>query len=223
MAQAKNLLFPRTIEEQVIDLNTKRKYLKKHAERFGISPAEIATIDTQVDAAIAAYDATTNPAIRTRMNTEIRKEAIHTAQITLRTVINYYVLHNPDATSADFTMLSIHRKNRQQRRETPADIPGIGHISSRDMTLTIPFFDTQTGRHGKPEGVMAIEAVYRIGDTPPADPSTIAERQIETASPMHLQFRFEDLQHRVHLAFRWVGLHGGYGPWTEIITTSITR
>ncbi|MDR1336931.1 MAG: hypothetical protein LBK22_08895, partial [Tannerella sp.] len=88
MAQTRNLLFPRIIEEQVIDLETKRKYLKKHAERFGISPTEIATIEEQVDAAIAAYDTTTNPITRTRPNTEIRNEAIHTAQTTLRTVIN---------------------------------------------------------------------------------------------------------------------------------------
>jgi hypothetical protein len=223
MSHTKHLLFPRTVTAQVTDLDAKREYLKANAGRFGIPPAEISMIDTQVDAVIATHATASDPNTRSRLDIAIRNQAIRTTQITIRTVIVYYILHNPNATNVDFEALSIPRSHPHSHQSTPEEIPGIGHITSRELTVIIPFFDAQTSKHGKPEGVMAIEVSYKIGSAPPATPSEMTEHRIETASPIRLQFDYNEEMEVVYLVFRWIGLHGGYGPWSKIFKIAILR
>jgi hypothetical protein len=223
MLHAKHPLFPKAISEQIADLNSKRNYLKTVASRLGIPTAEITKIDTQVNAVFAANAAASDPDTRTKLDTANRRQAISTAQENIRKVIVFYITGNPNTTNVDYEALSIPRPGPHPHLPPPEHIPGIGHITSSYLAVIIPFFDGQTGRRGRPDGVRSIEVLYKLGGEPPTDVSEMTEHKVENASPMRLQFGFNDYMKTVYLVFRWIGTRGDFGPWSEIYEVSIAR
>jgi hypothetical protein len=223
MPHVKHLLFPRTINAQVADLNSKRNYLKANAGRFGISNADMAAIDTQVNILIADHVKASDRDTRSKIDVAIRNKDIITAQTTVRTIIGYYILNNPKTTDVDREALNIPRSGPHKHLPDPTTVPGIGHIISNNLAAIIPFFDALTGKHGKPEGVQSIEARYKLGGEPPESPSDMIENKNDTDSPMRIQFDFDSNRQILYLVFRWVGTRGNYGPWSEIYQVVIVR
>jgi hypothetical protein len=223
MPHVKHSLFPDTIESKVADLNTKNNYLKVNAGRFGISSADISKVNTLVTAVNTAHTKASDLDMRTKTDIANRKQAIRTAQETVRKVIAYYVIGNLNTTDVDYKMLNIHRPSPYPHLPAPEHIPGIGHIISEDLTVVIPFFDAQTGKRAKPEGVRSIEAHYKIGGEPPTNPSDMTGHKVDTASPMRLQFEFGNEMEVLYIVFRWIGTRGDYSPWSEIYKIVIAR
>jgi hypothetical protein len=223
MKHAKHPLFPRTVDAQVADLNTKIDYLQQNAARLGIPATEITTLAVLVRNTVNAWTVAGNREMRTKIDVAVRNGAIRAAQKAMRRSINFYVMSNPDAVATDFEALNIPQPKHHLPLSRPQYVPGIGHITSTDLAVIIPFFDAQTGRQGKPDGVLAIEACYRLGGELPADISDMTGRTVHTASPMRLRFDAPDELQVLYLAFRWIGTHGEYGPWSKIYRISIAR
>jgi hypothetical protein len=223
MSPAKRLLFPLGIPEQIADLNTKKNYLAINASRFGIPAADMTRIDTQVNAAIAAHTKASDRDTRTKLDVANRILAIKTAQKTIRKIIAYYVVDNPNATIVDYEALNIPRPGPYPHLPPPKQAPGIGHITSEYLSVTIPFFDAQTRKLAKPEGVQAIEAYYKLGGDPPKGISEMIKLKNSTASPMHVQFEPDKELEILYLVFRWIGTRGDFGPWSEIYKIVISR
>jgi hypothetical protein len=91
------------------------------------------------------------------------------------------------------------------------------------LGVSVEFFDAESDKRAKPEGVQGIEVCTQLGGETPTDPATMSERKIFTSSPVHLQFGFEDEFKIVYLVFRWVGTRGDYGPWSAIYKVVIAR
>jgi hypothetical protein len=223
MRSAKHPLFPQKIEEQVADLNTKRDYLAQNTIRLGISGADMTKIETQVAAVNAAQAVVNNPDTRTKLDFTRRDVALDTAHVTMRRVIGYNVTSNPDATPVDFEALNIPRPGVRTHLPDPEFVPGLRHITSHDLGVDILFFDAQTGKRAKPDGVQAIEVYLKIGGDPPKDFSEMTERRVGTSSPIHVQFGPEQEFEALYIACRWIGTRGAYGPWSEIIKVIIVR
>jgi hypothetical protein len=223
MPKTHHLLFPLGISDQIADLNSKRNYLNVNVSRFGIPSADMTRISTQVNDAIAAHTKASDRDTRTKLDVANRLLTIKTAQKTTRKVINYYVVDNPNTTIVDYEALNIPRSGPHPHLPPPGDIPGIGHITSAYLGVTIPFFDARTGKLAKPEGVQHIEAFYKLGGDPPTDISEMTKLKNSTASPMHIQFEPDKEMEILYLVFRWVGTRGDYGPWSEIYKISISR
>jgi hypothetical protein len=223
MSSTKHLLFPLGIAEQIADLNTKRNYLNLNASRLGISSVDMTSIDTQVNAAIATHTKASDHDTRTKLDVANRILAIKTAQKTTRKAINYYVVDNPNATIVDYEALNIPRPGPHSHLPPPRQAPGIGHITSEYLSVTIPFFDTLTRKLAKPEGARSIEAYHKFGGDPPKDISEMTILKNSTASPMHVQFEPDKELEILYLVFRWVGTRGDFGPWSEIYRIVISR
>jgi hypothetical protein len=223
MTKVKQPLFPRTLAEAIADLDLKRDYLTTNETRFGIEAADLEKVETSVNAAQAAYKKASEPKARTTIDIENRNLAMKKAQDTVRKVIGFYVTGNPNATVADYDILRIPIPGLHPPLPDPEDPPGISHLTSKSMAIYASFFDKANGHRGKPAGVQSIEACIKVGGEPPASPEEMSERRVGTDSPMHLQFEFEQLFQLAFVAFRWVGTHGVYGPWSEIYKINIAR
>ncbi|MDR1102344.1 MAG: hypothetical protein LBL42_01170 [Tannerella sp.] len=223
MTHTKHSLFPRTVEAQVADLKSKRKYLEANAGRLGISPADRAEINAKVDAVIEAHARTVNLDTRTKIDVATRNCAIRTAQDTLRTMINYYVTGKHSATEMDYLLLNIPRRGPHTQLSPPDRAPGIGRITSANMAVLIPFFDAETGRYGKPEGVQFIEVAFKLDGEMPEGLSEMPGHREASDSPLRLQFELNDDMKVVYLILRWVGTRGDYGPWSKMYRIIITR
>ncbi|MDR2469939.1 MAG: hypothetical protein LBD27_05600 [Tannerella sp.] len=222
MAQKKSM-FPYRISEQVADLNTKLAYITDNAGRFRISVPELELLTTRVNAVNAAHSAASNKDTRSKLDVAARVELIKLAQEDMRRIINYYINNSPQATEVDYEALRIPRSGHHTPLPAPDSVPRIGHISSADLAVTVPFSDARHNKRAKPEGVYGIEAFYQLGGTPPTSVTTMTEHTTETASPLRIKFTFDDEFKIVYLAFRWVGTRGDYGPWSGIYKIGISR
>jgi hypothetical protein len=224
MAQSKHPLFPEgRIGDQVADLNTKKNYLNTNSSRLGIPEAELTVIKTQVTAVNTAQAAVDDRDRRTRLDTARRNLALHTAQTTLRKVIDYYVARNPNATAVDFEALRVPRMGPSPLLPPPDCAPGMRRLYSENLAVIALIFDIETGRRAKPPGTHAIEVCYQLGGEPPADIAAMTGRMTATRSPVRIRFDFADEFKTIYIAFRWVGNRGDYGPWSEIHKVVIAR
>jgi hypothetical protein len=220
---SKHPLFPSTIEAQISDLHTKQNYLVANATRFGIPDTELTKLSALVDNVDAAHVKVQDKDNRTKLDTANQQRAIRQAQIEMRKIIVFYVIENPATTPVDYEALSIPVHGPNTPLPSPGDIPGIGHITSTNLAVTIPFFDAFSDKRAKPVGVYAIEGYTKLGGDPPAGIGELTEKNTATASPMRLQFEFDDEFKVLYLAFRWIGTRGDYGPWTDIHKITIAR
>ena len=219
----KTSLFPQKIDEQVSDLNTKQGYITSNAARFGVTGTELETMHERVTAVNTAHAAASNKDTRTRVDVAVRLEALRLAKADIRKIIEFRIAGNPNATEVDYEALSIPRPGHHSPLPAPEFVPGIGHISSSDLHVIVPFFDGKNNKHAKPAGVYAIEAYYQLGGEQPASIVSLTERATDTSSPLRIRFEFDDEFKIVYLAFRWIGTRGDYGPWSEIHKVAIAR
>lgn len=204
-------------------MNTKMSYLKLHVSRLGIPASEISNMDTQVNALNAAQALVDNRDTRTKLDKARRNATLKTTKTNMRRLITYYVTMNLNATPVDFSALNIPQTAHRPRLPLPIHIPGIGHITSYDLIVKIPFFDALTGKRAKPEGTQAIEMYMKVGGDPPNSPDEMTGHRIITASPVRIAFGPEHEFQFVYLIFRWIGTRGNCGPWSEIYRTIILR
>lgn len=217
-------MFPAKIGDRVTDLNTKIAYLKTNASRLGISSADINAADTAVIALNSAQALVNNKDTRTKLDTARRDVALETATESVRKVIYNYVVFNPNATPVDFEALNVPPPGPYPLLPVPHHVPGIGHITSFDRIVTIPFYDALgDDKKGKPEGAQAIEVYMKIGGEPPTNPSEMTERKVSTASPIEIEFDPDMEGVNLYLIFRWVGTRGDYGQWSDVYKVIITK
>jgi hypothetical protein len=223
MGTPKHPLFPRTIAAQISDLHTKINFLSSNASRLGI-PAPAMLLLTEALAELdAAHVKVLDKDTRTRLDTAAQQQAIRTAQRQTRKILDFYVVDNPAATRTDYEALSIPVRGPVSILPAPEHVPGIGHITSANLAVIVPFSDAQSNKRAKPAGVHALEAAYQLGGDEPADVRRMPEEAVATSSPLRLQFDFADEFKLVYLAFRWVGTRGDHGPWTDIHKVNVSR
>jgi hypothetical protein len=222
MPQSKLPLFPPKVDEAIVDLDAKRTYLKTNGNRLGIASIDISRMEAAVNAAQTAFTTASNPATRSQFDVANRNQAIETAQGIERKIIDYYVVDNPAATDVDYEMLRIPKPGPHPHLPDPDSAPGI-KLTSKELAVILSFYDAETGHHGKPAGVQAIEIYMKIGGEPPASPAEMTERRVGTDTPMRIPFDFEQEDQVVYFVFRWVGTRGAYGPWSEIHKVIILR
>jgi hypothetical protein len=219
----KNPMFPRKTEDQVSDLNTKRTYLEMNVMRLNIPVEEMTIVATEIDDMNVKNEMARNIDARSKIDVAKRNLAIKTARTTMRRVIEFYIIGNPNATQVDYIALNIPIPGSHQLLPLPEHAPGIRKIWAEDLVVHINFFNAQSGRNAKPDGVQGIEAYFKIGEEPPTDVTQMTEHKVATSSPMRIQFGYDDEFKLLYLAFRWIGTRGDYGPWSEIKKTIIIR
>jgi hypothetical protein len=222
MTRSSTPLFPTKIDEEIVDLDAKRMYMKTNAGRFGISSADLSRMDAAVNAAQTAFAAANNPATRSRLDIANRDRAIESAQEIEKKIIDYYVIGNQATTDVDYEMLRIPKPGPHPHLPDPNSAPGLT-LTSKQLAIILAFYDMVTGHRGKPRGVQAIEVYMKIGGEPPSSPAEMTERRVGTDSPMRIPFDFEQEDQVVYLVVRWIGTRGVYGPWSEIHKVIILR
>jgi hypothetical protein len=223
MPQAKHPLFPRTIDSIVADLNTKKNYLESNNVRLNIPASELLTINMQITSMNDAYTIARDIDVRSKIDIAIRDTAIDIARETMRRVIFFYVVKNPNANTVDYEALRIPIPGSGHRLPAPDSAPGIKNIVSHDLSVTIKFYDASTGKRAKPDGVQSIEIIFKLGGEYPTDISDLTERLNATSSPASIRFAPSNEFEVLYVAFRWIGTRGDFGPWSEIYKVIIVR
>src|SRR5262249_22757428 len=131
---------------------------------------------------------------------------------------------NPTVTDEVRTLMGLPiRDDARSRPPVPTTKPVAQVDSSQRLQHTIHWHDEALrNTNAKPIGVRGAEIWAFIGPTPPTDPTHTRFVALDTASPYLLVQEAADAGKLSHYLLRWVNTRGEPGPWSEIVSATIT-
>ncbi|MDR0413322.1 MAG: hypothetical protein LBH61_05945 [Dysgonamonadaceae bacterium] len=158
------------------------------------------------------------PETRTKATVRQKTEARTALVAALRQAASEYLTHNHLLSDSDRNNLGlpIHKKDHQPspvadtKPETDVDTSIIGR-------LTIHFFEVgRPHKKGKPAGQHGAEIAWVMSETPVTEWTDLIHSQIDTNSPLTLEFKNSERGETIYFALRWENTRGEKGPWSEI-------
>ena len=87
----------------------------------------------------------------------------------------------------------------------------------------VHFVDSATpGSKAKPPGVEGCQLWLFIGTTPPTDVSQMRYTATDTKTPYRFDFEPGDAGKTAYWWLRWVNTKGEVGPWSAVVSATIT-
>jgi len=104
----------------------------------------------------------------------------------------------------------------------PTTRPVVTVDTSQSLRHTITFVDelTPTSR-AKPDGVSGCEIWVKVGDAP-SGPSDLTYLALDTRSPYVAEYDDDDAGKIAHYRLRWLSTRGETGPWSQVVSGTIT-
>jgi len=191
-------------------------YSSAHTAETGYSATDI----TAMTGALSEYDSALEEHVRQQVAARAARRKKDEARQKLESVIRPRVRKVQADPNVDRAVLRAMGLRPRDTIRTPVAAPttaptGIVDTSQR-LIHTIRFWDTESGRRGKPKGVIACEIWMRLGD---ADSDVF----LGTAgrSPFTKEFKAESGGQQAHYRLRWVNSRFNPGPWSETLTATI--
>jgi len=191
-------------------------YAAAHIAQTGYSAADI----TAMTDALTEYDGSLSGHTQAQAAARAARNRKDEARKKLESVIRPRVRKVQADPNVDPAVLRAMGLRPRDKVRTPVAAPttaptGLIDTSQR-LQHTIRFWDTESGRRGKPKGVIACEIWMRIGD---ADSDVF----LGTAgrSPFMKEFKAESGGQQAHYRLRWVNSRFTPGPWSETLTATI--
>jgi hypothetical protein len=111
---------------------------------------------------------------------------------------------------------------------TPAPVPTTHPIAQIDVSQPLRHTGTvrdesTPNRRAKPKGVHGVEVRYQIGGAEPTDPNQMLTLGTFPNSTFVKDFPLADAGKLVYYYMRWINRRGQAGPWSELVSATITR
>ncbi len=191
-------------------------YAAGHTAETGYSAADIMAMTD----ALTEYDGSLSGHTQAQSAARAARNRKDEARKKLESVIRPRVRKVQADPNVDPAVLRAMGLRPRDTVRTPVTAPttaptGIIDTSQR-LQHSIRFWDTESGRRGKPKGVIACEIWMRIGD---ADSDVFLG--IAGRSPFTNEFEVESGGQQAHYLLRWVNSRFTPGPWSETLTATI--
>jgi hypothetical protein len=111
---------------------------------------------------------------------------------------------------------------------TPAAVPTTHPIAQIDVSQPLRHTGTvrdeaTPNRRAKPKGVHGVEVRYQVGGPEPTDPNQMLTLGTFPNSTFVKDFPLADAGKIVYYYMRWINKRGQPGPWSELISATITK
>ena len=134
----------------------------------------------------------------------------------LRAFINRF-LRWPPVTDLDRNKMGIRNwSSTRSPQPVPTSVPEIEVVPSVIRQLCMRMRNAGAANWGKPDHVHHIQIAWDILDAPPQSISSFSHFEVETASPIVINFEEHERGKHVYYAARWVNNTAKEGPWGEI-------
>jgi hypothetical protein len=165
------------------------------------------------DTAYAAYK---NPATRTPVLTQAKKDARTAYEPLLSQLVNILQL-SPAVTDEDLRAMNIHiRAKHYTPVPAPTTVPEFTLDSAVHRRILIHFRDQGSKSAAKPHGVNGASIAWAILDTPPVDGSELLQSAFDTKTPYTLEFTEAQRGAKLYVRLRWENTKAEVGPWSDI-------
>ncbi len=111
---------------------------------------------------------------------------------------------------------------------TPAPVPTTHPIAQIDVSQPLRHTGTvrdeaTPNRRAKPKGVHGVEVHYQVGGAEPTDPQQMLTLGIFPNSTFVKDYPLADAGKLVFYYLRWINKRGQPGPWSELVSATITK
>ena len=134
------------------------------------------------------------------------------------------ILANDQVTDANREAAGVHvPKTTRTSVAVPSTNP-VGYVVNTDrLEHTLSFADSATPtRRARPTGVIGCQVYLFVGNDTPQSPSRYTFHMVSTRTPQRITFADEDAGKTANYLLRWVNTKGETGPWSQIISATIT-
>jgi hypothetical protein len=187
---------------------------------FAWNQADVTAALGAVDAfltARAGYEADNSTAKRIA-----KDEAREAATTAMRDFAHTGLRHNKLMRDEDRLLYGIRPSDRTHTPDSePGSFPEAEGDTSIPRRVTIHFWDSASGKRGKPHGVHGAEIRWAVLDHPPASIDELIHSDFDTASPFTLHFDEAGRGKRVYFCLRWESNTNLKGPFGEIYSAVI--
>lgn len=155
---------------------------------------------------------------------EEKNELLETVTTTVRALVKG-LQANPAMTDGDRVKL---RLTVPDTIRTPSPVPTTHPTAQIDVSQPLRHTgqvrdEATPNRKAKPKGVYGVEVRYQVGGAEPTDPSQMLTLGTFPNSTFVKDFPLADAGKVVYYYMRWVNKRGQPGPWSELISATITK
>jgi hypothetical protein len=196
--------------------------LTANAACWGIADTLVTALGALVTAFEAAYAKHVLPDSG-KVSTEQKNLALKALKKGVQDMVNGHINHNTAVTADDRVALGLYvYKPNKSPVPTPVTTVVLRIVAGLVRELLVYITDSATPEsRKKPYGVVAVELVCGVLDSPPAGVEDLLRTITASKSPVRLTFREEDRGKTVYLAGRWKTARQQAGPWSGIISAII--
>lgn len=194
-------------------------YLKANAERLRVSQEHLTLLTNIIDLWTVIFPQSQNLNTRTKDIVQNKDAAKKDLLQVLRLI--YGDIPQSILTIEDRNALHLEARNAAR---TPAPVPHSRPVclvnTSNRLEHVISFSD-ESGGHGKPVGVRGCQIYCKEGE-PVKDITELTFLVTDTKSPFVYQFPVSKAGKTIHYWLRWENTRGEVGPWSNVVTATVT-
>jgi hypothetical protein len=195
--------------------------LTANAARWGIAGTLVTALSALVTAFETAYAKHMQPDSG-KVSTEQKNLALKALKKGVQDMVNGHINHNTAVTADDRVALGLYNYKNRGPVSKPETTVVLRIVAGLVREILVYITDSATPEsRKKPYGVVAVELVCAILDSPPAGVEVLPRYVTASKSPVRLIFREEDRGKTVYLAGRWKTARQQAGPWSGIISAII--
>ena len=200
-------------------------YVTAHSAELPIDSQQAAALGTEVSGFRTNLNGLTTARDAAHAACETKDEKRESAEMVIRNLARQFQA-SPDVTDAQRQAmgLPVHSSERAMAAAAQLNAPIASVDTSKRLTHTVRYWDSQGAGKARPEGVVGVEVWSKItapGEVTPSNPSQFAFLAINSASPFVNELGNTDGGKTVHYLMRWVARDNAKGPWSEIISATV--
>ena len=124
-------------------------------------------------------------------------------------------------TSLDRNTLHIDIKNSARTPVAPPSTRPVGQVNTSNRLEHTIIFTDEDGSHARPKGARGCQIWYKEGE-PITNYDELSFMATDTKSPYIHRFPVDKAGKTVHYWLRWENTRGEVGPWSTVVTATVT-
>lgn len=198
------------------------KFLKENLAALGLTAAETAALNALQTAWQSAFPAVANAKAAYDAAVALKNDLRQQLEDALRAIVRQ-IQSNPATTDEQRAGLGITVPDETRTRTPAPTTRPVGWVETDPLQNTMHFRDIKTpNSKAKPPGTRGCQLWFFIGPTPPTDMEQYDFLATDSQTPYIHALDMADVGKTISYRLRWVNNRDEPGPWSDLITATIT-
>ena len=200
-------------------VNVAVPYLVDNKVRLLVSSENLDAIETGLTAWNAIFPLSQN--VNTRTKTIVKNKDVSKSVLMQAMRITFADIPQSVLTAEDRNTLNLEERSTSR---TPAPVPStrpVGQVNTNNRLEHIISYTDEGGSHARPAKVRGCQIWCKEGE-PVLTVKELRFLATDTVSPYKHAFDVEDVGKTIHYWLRWENTRGETGPWSNVVSATVT-